>query len=152
MGSNIGHYHVRRAVQIDALRQHVWHEFHDIRRLSAWFGQGHTLESYEPGIGGRVELSVELQDGQVHGFGGEIVVFAEAEELTFLNNWFGQGAWEVPTLITIRLSDSYGGTLVELFHHGFERLGRKGAEQHIQYESAWNTRHLVALKEIVEGR
>jgi uncharacterized protein YndB with AHSA1/START domain len=151
MGISIGHYHVRRAIQINALPQQVWHEFHDIRRMSAWFGQGHNLESFDPGVGSHVELSVEMQDGELHGFGGEIVVFDEAKELTFLNNWFGQGAWEVPTMITIRLSESYGGTLVELFHHGFERLGSKGADQYQQYESAWDTRHLVALKKIAEG-
>jgi uncharacterized protein YndB with AHSA1/START domain len=151
MGVDIGFYNVRRGIQINALPHHVWHEFLDIRRMSSWFGRGHTLELYEPGVAGNIELSVEMPDGEVHGFGGEIIVFEENRELTFQNNWFGEGAWPVPTLITIRLHSSYDGTMVELFHHGFERLGAKGAEQYLAYESAWDTTHLEALKKIVEG-
>ena len=151
MGVKIGDYNVRRAVHIEALPQIVWHEFQDVRRMSAWFGVGHNLELFEPGLDGRVELSVEMADGELHGFGGPIIVFDEAEELSFENNWFGQGAWPVPTMITIRLSSSYTGTMVELFHHGFERLGKNGASQFLSYESAWDTRHLSVLKKIVEG-
>ena len=151
MGVNIGYMAVRRAVHIKALPQHVWHEFQDIRRLSDWFGRGHTLEAYEPGEGGRLELSVELPDG-IKGFGGPILVFEENRELTFENNWFGERAWEVPTLITLRLTSCYDGTLVELFHHGFERLGVSAASEFLAYESAWDVGHLQRLKEIVEGR
>ncbi|MBT4161878.1 MAG: SRPBCC domain-containing protein [Gammaproteobacteria bacterium] len=151
MGVNIGCYNVRRAVQIQALPQHVWHEFYDARRMSAWFSIGHNLELYEPGKDGRVELSVQMADGELHGFGGHIIAFDEAKELSFENNWFGQGAWPVPTIITIRLTSNYDGTMVELFHHGFERLGKSGADQLLSYESAWDTSHLAALKKIVEG-
>lgn len=151
MGVNIGYYHVRRAVHIDALPQHVWHEFTDQRRLGEWFGVGHNLEVYEPGDEGRVELSVEMADGELHGFGGPIIVFDEGRELSFENNWFGEDAWVVPTVITLRLISCYDGTLVELFHHGFERLGRNGADQYLAYESAWDTRHLAVLKKIVES-
>lgn len=92
-----------------------------------------------------------MSDG-VHGFGGAIAVFDEGKELTFENNWFGDGAWDVPTLITIRLTSCYDGTLVELFHHGFERLGAKAASEFLAYESAWDVGHLKRLKEIVEGQ
>ena len=68
MGINIGVYQVRRAVHIAALPKSVWHEFLDIRRLAAWFGQGHDLDHYEPGVGGRIELSVDMA-GAVQGFG-----------------------------------------------------------------------------------
>ena len=150
MGINIGYYAVRRAVQINALPEHVWHEFIDIRRMSAWFGVGHTLELYDPGVGGRVELSVDADDG-VQGFGGHIIVFDEGAELTFEDNWFGENAWEVPTLITLRLRSCYDGTMVELFHHGFERLGATGAQEFLAYEAVWDIRHLSALKGFVEG-
>ena len=120
-------------------------------RLSAWFSVGHNLEAFEPGPSGRVELSVEMADGELHGFGGQITVWAEERELSFENNWFGQGAWSVPTMITLKLTPVYNGTMVELFHHGFERLGKQGAEQLLNYESAWDTGHLAKLKRIVEG-
>lgn len=150
MGVEIGRYSVRRAVQIDATPEQVWHEFHDIRRMSAWFGVGHSLDHYDPGGDNRIELSVEI-GGEVRPFGGDIIVFEEDRELSFENNWFGDMAWEVPTLITLRLTASYDGTLVELFHHGFERLGIKGAGEYLAYESGWDVRHLAELKKIVEG-
>ena len=82
MGLNIGQYNVRRAVQIRASRVQVWREFHDVLRMNAWFGLGHVLEVYEAHLGGQVELSIE-QDGLPVGFGGEILVFEEARELSF---------------------------------------------------------------------
>jgi uncharacterized protein YndB with AHSA1/START domain len=150
VGVAIGHFAVRRAVQIDALPQHVWHEFQDMRRMTDWFGQGHTLELYEPGLRGRVELSVDMPSG-VQGFGGQIIAFEEAAELSFENNWFGDNAWDLPTIITIRLNHCYAGTMVELFHHGFERVGKRAAQEFLSYETSWDTRHLSALKKIVEG-
>jgi uncharacterized protein YndB with AHSA1/START domain len=150
MALNIGQYNVRRAVQIRASRVQIWREFHDVLRLNAWFGLGHVLEVYEPHLGGQVELSIE-QDGLPVGFGGEILVFEEGRELSFENNWFGELAWEVPTFITIRLTSVNDGTLVELFHHGFERLGKDGDSQYLAYESSWDVHHLAALKHIVEG-
>ncbi|MDA0977926.1 MAG: SRPBCC domain-containing protein [Proteobacteria bacterium] len=151
MGIEISQFAVRRAVHIAAEPRHVWHEFHDARRMSDWFGRGHSLDVYEPGKDGRMELSVNIGD-EVVAFGGNIVVFDEDRELSFENNWFGPRAWAVPTFITIRLTSMYDGTLVELFHHGFERLGAKGAAEYLAYESGWDTLHLKALKQIVEGR
>jgi hypothetical protein len=52
---------------------------------------------------------------------------------------------------TIRLTPLYGGTLVELFHHGFERLGRDAADNLEGYEEGWTTRHLKSLRKIAEA-
>ena len=150
MGLEIGRYNVRRAIQINASPHQVWHEFYDIRRMGAWFGVGQSLDLYDPGKDGRVELSIEV-DGEVQPFGGRIVVYDEDRELSFENNWFSEMAWPVPTMITLRLTANYEGTLVELFHHGFERLGKDSASEFQAYESAWDIRHLVELKHIVEG-
>ena len=150
MGLETGVFAVRRAVHIDAMPMPVWHEFQDVRRLGEWFGRGHSLDVFEPHVGGRIELSVEI-DGVMEGFGGQVLVFDEGRELSFENNWFGQRAWPVPTAITLRLTACYDGTLVELIHHGFERLGATGAQECLAYEAGWDTRHLAALKHIVEG-
>ena len=56
----------------------------------------------------------------------------------------------MPTFVTIRLTALYDGTLVELFHHGFERLGADAANELEGYESGWHTNHLEALRSIVE--
>jgi hypothetical protein len=56
----------------------------------------------------------------------------------------------VPTLWTIRLTPIYDATLVEIFHHGFERLGVDAADNLEGYESGWDVKHLKALRAIVE--
>jgi uncharacterized protein YndB with AHSA1/START domain len=118
-------------------------------RLGAWFGRGHKLETYEPQLGGQVLLSVEI-GGAKRPFGGRILVFESARELTFSNNWESDG-WPVPTFITLRLTSLYDGCHVELFHHGFERLGRDAGSELQSFEAGWHPRHLEALKAIVEG-
>jgi len=61
------------------------------------------------------------------------------KELTFENNWIPNRGWAAPTFVTIRLSPALAGTLVELFHHGFEHAG---------YETGWGMTQLNALKQI----
>lgn len=50
----------------------------------------------------------------------------------------------------IRLSPALGGTLVELFHHGFERTGGNVSSEHARYEQGWGMTQLLALKRQVE--
>lgn len=149
MGIEISRLHVRRSALLEATPERVWEEFTSFEQLAAWFGRGHTLESYEPRLGGRVRLSVEI-DGEKRPYGGSVLVFEPARELSFSNNW-EKDAWPVPTLITIRLSPLYDACLVELFHHGFERLGGDAGAQLQGYEAGWTSHHLDALKAIVEG-
>jgi uncharacterized protein YndB with AHSA1/START domain len=149
MGIQISALHVRRSSFIQAPPERVWDEFTSFARLAAWFGQGQQLETYEPEPGGQVILSVQI-DGAKRSFGGPILVFQPASELTFSNNWESDG-WPVPTLITLRLTSLYDGCLVELFHHGFERLGRDAGLELQGYEAGWHSRHLEALKAIVES-
>jgi uncharacterized protein YndB with AHSA1/START domain len=148
MGIEISTLHVRRSSFIQATAERVWEEFTSFDRLDAWFGQGHRLEAYEPELGGRVLLSVEI-DGVKRAFGGRILVFATARELSFSNNWELDG-WPVPTLVTFRLTPLYDACHVELFHHGFERLGSEAGSELQGYEAGWHSRHLEALKAIIE--
>jgi uncharacterized protein YndB with AHSA1/START domain len=149
MGVEISRLHVRRSCLIQATPERVWEEFTSFDRLAAWFGRGHQLEAYEPELGGPLLLSVEI-DGAKRAFGGSILVFEPGRELTFSNNWESDG-WPVPTLITLRLTPLYDACHVELFHHGFERLGPAAASELQGYEAGWHSRHLDALKEVVEG-
>jgi uncharacterized protein YndB with AHSA1/START domain len=149
MGIEIGALYVRRSSFIGSTPDRVWQEFTSFDRFGAWFGQGHQLETYEPGPGGRVLLSVQI-DGAKRCFGGPILVFEPGRELTFSNNWESDG-WPVPTLVTLRLTSLYDACLVELFHHGFERLGNDAGSELQGYEAGWHPRHLEALKAIVEG-
>jgi uncharacterized protein YndB with AHSA1/START domain len=132
MGIELGRLRVRRSVLIDAAPAVVWGHFETFDRMSAWFGIGHTLERFEPAVGGRVELSVEI-GGERRPFGGAVLVWETGRELTFEDNWFVD-PWPLPTFITIRLAPVFEGTHVELFHHGFERLGATAAAEHLGYE------------------
>ena len=150
MGATIGVLHVRRNVWIRASCERVWQEFETMHRLSAWFGRGHELDLFEPGTNGRIVLSVTI-DAEVRAFGGDVVVWEPGREFTFENNWHAPHQWPVSTLITLRLSPMYEGTLIELFHHGFERLGVSAGDELQGYESGWTVHHLAALREIVEA-
>lgn len=150
MGIEIGPLSVRRSIHVAAPPARVWEEFESFERLAAWFGTGHRLETYEARAGGRVRLSIE-GDGQRIAFGGDILVFEPQRELSFANLWESDDAWEVATIITLRLAPLWEGCHVELFHHGFERLGSDAGAEHAGYEEGWDVHHLTALKAIVEG-
>lgn len=150
MGVSISPLHVRRGLWMAASASQIWQEFETMHRLSAWFGRGHELVYFEPVLGGRIELSVVVDD-EVRPFGGQVIVWEPGCEMTFEDNWHPPHQWPVPTLITLRLVPMYEGTLVELFHHGFERLGASAGAELEAYETGWSVHHLSALKEIVEG-
>ncbi len=150
MGTTIGTMHVRRSAFIRATPERVWEEFGSFDRLGAWFGIGHTLHAYEPKLGAVVELSVEL-DGVRQHYGGPITVFSPVDELSLECNWHDPSrAWSVPMMWTLRLTPSYDGTMVEIFHHGFERLGAAAGQELEGYEEGWDNKHLKALRALVE--
>ena len=149
MGLEIGKLHVRRSGLVEATPQRVWQEFSSFESFAAWFGTGHQLERYEPELGGDVLLSVEI-DGAKRRFGGVILVFEPASELSFASNWESDG-WPVATFFTLRLSALYDACHVEIFQHGFERLGCEAAARLQGYEQGWDSHHIDRLKAIVEG-
>lgn len=144
----IGALNVRRSIFIEALPSRVWQEFGSFERIAAWLGRGHRLHRLEPRAGGRVDLSAEI-DGERRHFGGRVLLVEPEREITFESNWEPPHAWPVPTLWTIRLTALYDGTLVELFHHGFERLGAEAADNLQDYEDGWDVKHLKALRSII---
>jgi uncharacterized protein YndB with AHSA1/START domain len=150
MPAEIGTLAVRRSTLINAPPERVWQEFESFERMAAWWGTGHRLLTYEPRRGGRVEMEVDIEHQSMR-YGGEITVFEPGHELTFENDWIPNQGWQAPTLITLRLTPALGGTLVELFHHAFERVGADAADQHAGFEGGWTMRQLDALRAIVEG-
>jgi uncharacterized protein YndB with AHSA1/START domain len=160
MATVIGVLSVRRSIFIRASLERVWEEFTSFERMKAWFGnehmlrdgrRGHRLTRYEPGPGGYFETDAgQHKDGERLVFGGRIVVWDPPRELTFENDWYGHG-WAAPPLFTIRLTPALEGTVVEIFSHGFERVGPTGADDQLGFENGWTTRQLEALREIVTG-
>ena len=149
MGTAIGPLHVRRSILIEACPERVWQEFADAEKIKRWLNQGHQIHELEPQVGGHIRLSVEI-DGKQRFFGGEMLIYDPPNEWTFTAQW-DPPEWTVPTLWTFRLTALYGGTLVELFHHGFERLGTEAADNLQGYEAGWDTKHLNTLRHLVEG-
>jgi uncharacterized protein YndB with AHSA1/START domain len=150
MATTVGTMYVRRSGFVRATPQRVWEEFASLERLREWFGIGHTLHAYEPKLGANVELSVEIDGADQH-YGGPITVFEPTREVTFECNWHDPAlAWSVPTMWTLRLSAAYDGTMVEIFHHGFERLGQAAGTELECYEEGWGNKHLKSLRALVE--
>ena len=145
----IGPYHVRRCVWIDASAAVVWKRFETFDEMRSWYGTGHTLTVYEPRLGGTVETIVDV-DGVVHCFRGAITAFEPGRELSFEQLWIGS-PWLHPTLITIRLTALDDGTLVELFHHGYEHLGTSIGDTLDGFESGWTNRQVHGLRDLVSS-
>ena len=89
-------------------------------------------------------------DGEPVRYGGPIVVFAANSQFTIENDWMPNRGWKQPTYLTVRLSPVLEGTVVELFHHGFEHVGGDVGAEHARYEQSWGMLQLNALKEIAE--
>ena len=149
MGITIGLLHVRRSIFIEAPPSRVWQEFESPERITAWLNLGHSVHTFETHIGGRVEMSVEIE-GEPRFYGGEVLVYQPEQELTFSSQWQEPFDWPVPTFWTIRLTPLYSGTQVEIFHHGFERLGAEAADNLQGYEEGWDIKHLKALRTLVD--
>ena len=96
-----GALYVRRAALIEAQADIVWNAFESEDRMRTWFGHGHTLDRYEPQLGGAVELSVTLDDG-VHRFGGAITHFDQAEA-HIQRQLVRSPRWPEPTFISFVL-------------------------------------------------
>jgi uncharacterized protein YndB with AHSA1/START domain len=150
MGTEIGRLAVRRSIWIDAKPERVWEEFESLERMRLWFGTGHILVAYEPRVGALVETDPSAVQGEPLRFAGRVTVYDPPRELTFEQDWLGHG-WPSPTLITLFLTPVSGGTLVELFHHGFERLGSEAAENHRGFEGGWGMGQMEALRQRVEA-
>ena len=149
MGMEIGRLNVRRSILIQASPARVWQEFESFERIAAWLNRGHKLHEFEPRIGGKVKMSVEMNNEQRY-YGGSVLIYEPEHEVSFESQWEPPNSWPVPTFWTIRLTPLYDGTMVEIFHHGFERLGQDAADNLQGYEDGWDITHLKALRSIVE--
>ena len=154
MGLEIGKLAVRRSIFVEATPERVWREFETAERITAWLDRGHKVHSIEPRRGGRADMSVEI-DGKRRHYGGPILVFDAPRELSleirWAEPWEARYAKPIPSYWTFRLTPLYSGTLVELFHHGFELTGSDAADNLESYEEGWDVKHLKALRAIVEA-
>ena len=154
MGLEIGKLAVRRSIFVQAPPERVWREFETAERVGAWLDRGHKLHSIDPRRGGLVDMSVEL-DGKRRHYGGPILVFDAPKEMSLEIKW--AEPWEaayskpIPSYWTFRLTPLYSGTLVEVYHHGFELTGSDAADNLEGYEEGWDLKHLKALRAVIEA-
>jgi uncharacterized protein YndB with AHSA1/START domain len=145
---------VRRSIFINATPERIWREVDSHERFAAWWGvDTDVLKTrilrWEPRIGGWFE-NQGTHSGVPINFSGRIVAFDPPRELTF--EWMAPGhGWTESTFVTIRLTPQGAGTVVEILHHGWERLGGRAAEMHRGFESGWSLVELEALRTIVES-
>lgn len=156
MGIQVGPLHMRRSIFIEASVQRVWREFETKDKIDAWFGTGHTLVEFEPRLDGAVDIDIGVvEDDQGKSTGtaihcvGHVLVFEPEREITFDTRWTPNDSRPTPTLWTLRLTALYGGTLVEIIHHGYERFGAGAADALQGNEEGWDAHHLIKLREIV---
>jgi uncharacterized protein YndB with AHSA1/START domain len=146
----ISPFGIRRAAFMRATPERIWEEFTTYERMKAWYGTGHELTLYEPRVGGLVETSIGDQPTYAR---GEVLVFDPWRELTFEQRWIGPDwnghEWAAPARVTILLTPAAGGTIVELFHHGYDLIGGDPAEYLSGFERGWDTHHLDALAALV---
>ena len=149
MGLHIGALHMRRSAFVRASPERVWREFETAERIRGWLDRGHRIHAFDARVGGAVRMSVVI-DGVVHYFGGTVLVMEPQRELSLSTQWEGELATSHARFWTIRLTPLHEGTLVELFHHGFERVQGDAGEELEGYESGWDNKHLIALRQLVE--
>ncbi|MEC7380375.1 MAG: hypothetical protein VX886_09290, partial [Pseudomonadota bacterium] len=109
----------------------IWQKFETLSGLNSWYGIGHTIDSFVQGANGSIELSVDIDNVRAR-FGGPTLVWQPGNEWSYQNNCLDEDSpwiWPMPTFTTFRLTALCSGTLVELLHHGFERLGADAGEQ-----------------------
>ncbi len=152
---------VRRSIFIEATPLRIWEEFASFDRMNQWWGaiagepqagtsKGMWLMAYEPLVGGAIEMEVMGESHRLR-FGGRITAFDPGRAMEFENDWIPSQGWQAPTSITIRITPSPGGCVVELLHHGFEKTGEQAGDLHAGYEEGWGMTQLNALRAIVRG-
>ena len=147
MTTAIGELAVRRVIVIAAPRERVWEEFTSPERMKRWFVCKRLV--LEPREGGRFET--EGDHGGIHYvFGGKVVTYQPARELTVEWGWLPPRWPEVTLLSFLLKSEDGGGTRVEIVHHGFERLRERAREVYESFERGWDLSELEALKRAVE--
>jgi uncharacterized protein YndB with AHSA1/START domain len=145
---------IRRSIVINATPQRVWQELETHERFAGWWGvDTDVLKTevlrWEPYVGGWFE-NRGTHSGAPINFKGQIVAVDPPHEITF--EWMApERGWTEPTYITIRLTALADGTLVEILHHGWERLGQGGAELHRGFERGWSLAELEALRARAEA-
>jgi len=140
---------VRLQRVIKAPPEKVWQFVGTEQGLKEWLGP----KEYEPRVGAQIFFDVQ-HDGHFH-MDGEVVIYDPPRELAF--TWreteVGGEPWPAYTTVRVTLEPVAEGTLVTLFHEGFEKLPEAIAHKEYEgYQRGWEMLNdLDQLAERVEA-
>lgn len=106
------------------------------RAASDFEGEDVKVEriEFQARVGGQV--LEHMSNGQTLPW-GEVLLWEPPSR--FVLAWKPSFSDRPPTDVEVRFTQQGDGTLVELEHRGWERLGPEFAELHGSYETGWNT-------------
>lgn len=119
---------LRKTLLIKAPIELVWRSFAEPAELAVWYVPGVT--AFEARPGGRVEFDIPHAIGTVE---GEVLAADEPHLLSWRE---GPGMLPGPTEITIRLTETAGGTRLDYEHTGFGS-GPEWADEIQAHDVGW---------------
>ena len=114
-----------------APREAVFAAWTDPQKLSRWFGPARVsvLEAEVAAFaGGRFRIVMLDDEGGRHEVGGTYREVAPPERLVF--TWAWKSAPERESVVTLRLAEAEGGTLLTLAHEAFADEATRGRHAH----------------------
>jgi len=117
-------------------------------RVSTWWPRDHTLGGHsdvevvsEAGVGGRIYE--RHPDGTEHNW-GEFLLWEPPSRLVYL--WHIGSGRDDATEVEITFSEADAGTIVQIEHRGWERLGAGAGERRTTNKSGWGalTPHYIS--------
>ena len=130
---------LKKSVYVDAPVDRAFEIFTD--GIASWwpldthsiFGDERNTVVFESGIGGRIYE--QTADGQVSEW-GTVTVWDPPHRTVF--SWQPNKERPAPTEVEVRFTASGSGTMLELEHRYWERLGDEAAEARASYDEGWD--------------
>lgn len=124
-----------RAFELFTDRMHTWWPVQDYSRAASEFeGQGVKTERIEFPQQAGAEVLEHLSNGEALSW-GEVLQWEPP--VRFVLAWKPHPRPDPPTEVEVRFTAEGDGTLVELEHRGWERLGEGSADRRESYDMGW---------------
>ena len=133
---------ITKSIFIKAPAAHVWTFLTDANKLAEWFHRG--IGNFE-GTGEWALLT------NSHGSEGNKLCWGEVLEFTphtrFVHTFTHGGLKDVETTCTWTLAEVEGGTIVNLVHEGWEKVGEAAFGMASNHDKGWDE-HLTRFRKV----